>query len=76
MTGLSFRIDNSGVMVVITRLPVAPTCRDEHLIDASIKALKNDLDMVTATMKEVLRRRTHEEVPVIPFPPNPAQPRR
>jgi hypothetical protein len=43
-------------------------------IDASIKALKKDLDMVAATMKEALRRRAHEEVTIIPFPPNPAQP--
>ena len=47
-----FRIDTSGVTVVIARLPVAPTCRDEDAIDASIKALKKDLDMVAATMKE------------------------
>ena len=69
-----FRIDTSGVTVVIARLPVAPTCRDEDAIDASIKALKKDLDMVAATMKEALRRRAHEEAAIIPFPPDPAQP--
>jgi hypothetical protein len=68
-----FRIDDSGVTVVIAQLPVAPTCRDEDSIDASIRALKKDLDMVAATMKEALRRREHEEVTIIPFPPNPAQ---
>jgi hypothetical protein len=30
--------------------------------------------MVAATMKEALRRRAHEEITIIPFPPNPAQP--
>jgi hypothetical protein len=30
--------------------------------------------MVAATMKEALRRRALEEVTIIPFPPDPAQP--
>jgi hypothetical protein len=58
-------------MVVIARLPVAPTCRDEDAINASVKALKKDLDMVAATMKEALRRRAHEAATITHFRPIP-----
>jgi hypothetical protein len=47
-----FKIDSNGARIVVARLPLTPDCIDGDAIDATIEALKHDLDAVAVKMKE------------------------
>jgi hypothetical protein len=66
-----FKIDSNGARVVVARLPLTQSCRDGDAIDATIEALKADLDAVAAMMKAAVRRR-QASATIIAFSPRSA----